>query len=122
MFCNVMASKIAVQRVCERSGEAFVAKTTVTRFCSDYCAKRAYKTRKRKAKIEGSNLETGQKIQWPILEIQAKEFFSVADVCVLFSVGPTTVWRLCKSGKIKSVKIGRRRFIKRSAIDKLFEG
>ncbi len=116
-----MSSSIRVQRICEHCEKAFEAKTTVTRFCSDYCAKRAYKVRQRQARIKASDEETRQTIARPLVEIQAKEFLSLANVCDLFGVSRTTVWRLCKSGRLKSVKIGRQRYIKRSAIDRLFE-
>ena len=53
-----MRSKISVQRICEHCGDVFTAKTTVTRFCGDNCAKRAYKQRLKASKIEVSNKET----------------------------------------------------------------
>lgn len=116
-----MSSLIKVQRICELCGKTFEAKTTVTRFCSDYCSKRGYKLRKRKEAIERSDAETRAAILRPITEIQQKDFLSLEDICTLFGASRTTVWRLCKSGKIKSVKIGRKRFVKRAALEKLFE-
>lgn len=116
-----MRGEIKVQRVCELCHRTFEAKTTVTRFCGDYCAKRAYKIRKRNERIEASDEETRRIIQKPLVEVQARQFLSAADFCQLFEVSRTTFWRLCKTRKIKSVKIGRKRFVKRSTIDKLFE-
>lgn len=116
-----MSSEIRVQRICEYCAKSFEAKTTVTRFCSDYCAKRAYKLRKRKERIEASETETRERIRRPLSEIQAKEFLSVEDVCDLFGVSRSTVWRLCKSGRVKTAKIGRKRFLLRASIDKLFQ-
>ncbi len=116
-----MSTTIRVQRICELCGKPFEAKTTVTRFCSDYCSKRGYKLRKRQENIEASNAETRTAILRPITEIQQKDFLSVEDVCILFGVSRTTIWRLSKSGRLKSVKIGKKRFIKRAALDRLFE-
>ena len=116
-----MSSEIRVQRICEHCAKDFEAKTTVTRFCSDYCAKRAYKLRKRKERIEASKEETRQAIRQPITEIQAKDYLSVEDVCDLFGVSRTTVWRLCKHNRVKWAKIGRKRFILRASIDQLFK-
>lgn len=116
-----MSSKIRVQRICEHCAKTFEAKTTVTRFCSDYCAKRAYKQRKRKERIESSEVETRQTIRRPVVEIQAKDYLSVEDVCDLFGVSRSTVWRLCKAKRVKSAKIGRKRFILRASIDLLFQ-
>lgn len=116
-----MSSEIRVQRICEHCANAFEAKTTVTRFCSDYCSKRAYKLRKRKERIEESEAETRQMIRRPLAEIQAKEFLSVEDVCDLFGVSRSTVCRLCKTKRVTSAKIGRKRFILRTSIDQLFK-
>jgi len=115
-----MSSEIRVQRVCEHCAQTFEAKTTVTRFCSDYCAKRAYKLRQRKARIEASKAETRQVIRRPLAEIQTKDFLSVEDVCDLFGVSRSTVWRLCRAKRVKSAKIGRKRLILRTSIDLLF--
>jgi len=115
-----MSSEIRIQRICEHCAKAFEAKTTVTRFCSDYCAKRAYKLRKRKERIAASEAETRQNIRRPLTEIQGKDFLSVEDVCDLFGVSRATVWRLCRAKRVKSAKIGRKRFILRTSIDQLF--
>src|SRR5688572_26805490 len=42
-----MSSNMRIQKVCEECEQEFIAKTTVTRCCSDGCAKRLYKRRKR---------------------------------------------------------------------------
>lgn len=110
-----------VKRICLHCGNEFIAQTSVTKYCGDVCAKRAYKARKRAEKIEASNEETRQTIQAPIVELQAKDFLSYEEFCQLFKVSRTTVWRLCKEGKLKSVKIGKRKFISRASIDRLFE-
>ena len=54
-----MSSNIRLQKTCQHCGNRFTAKTTVTQFCSDTCAKRAYKQRKRDAKIEVAIKEDG---------------------------------------------------------------
>lgn len=116
-----MSSNIRLKKVCQACGEEFIAKTTVTKYCGDACAKRAYKARKRAEKIQASEEETIATMQQSIVELQVKDFLSVQDFCQLFKVSRTTVWRLCKDGKLKAVKIGRRKFISRASIDKLFE-
>ena len=53
-----MSSNIRNEKVCQQCGNEFVAKTTVTQYCSDICAKRAYKARKKKEKLQNvSKLE-----------------------------------------------------------------
>jgi len=50
-----MSSNIEVQRVCQLCGKKFTARTTVTKYCSDRCSKKAYKLRYRESKILQSN-------------------------------------------------------------------
>ncbi len=110
-----------VKRICQHCGNGFTAQTSVTKYCGDICAKRAYKARKRAEKIEASNEETRQIIQAPIVELQAKDFLSIGEVCSLFQVSRATVWRMGRDGKLKTVKIGKRKFVSRKALDSLFE-
>ena len=115
-----MASTIRINKNCRHCGNEFVAKTTVTKYCGDVCAKRAYKARKKAEKIATVNKETEVIVSQPITSIQAKDFLSVQEVCQLFKVSRTTVWRLTKEGKVHSAKIGRKKFITRASIDALF--
>lgn len=115
-----MASTIRINKICRHCGNEFVAKTTVTKYCGEVCAKRAYKARKKAEKVNAAIKETQEIINTPIVDIQAKDFLSVQDVCRLFKVSRTTVWRLTKEGKVHSAKIGRKKFITRSSIDALF--
>lgn len=115
-----MSSNIQIQRICQYCGKEFTAKTTVTQHCSDYCAKRAYKARKRAEKIDKSNKETLKiKIQ-PIEELKAKEVLTVKDVAQLLGCSVRTAYRLIKDEKLKSVNLGTRMTrIKRSDIDRM---
>ncbi len=112
-----MSSNMHVQRVCEECGSEFTARTTVTRFCSEKCAKRSYKKRIRKGKIESSNEETSQKLAQPINTLQTKEFLTIQEVCQLLGFSRTTLWRLLKDRRIHSKKIGRKHIFTRSQID-----
>lgn len=47
-----MSSNIRLQKTCQHCGNRFTAKTTVTKFCSDTCAKWAYKQRKWNENVE----------------------------------------------------------------------
>jgi len=58
-----MSSNIRVLRICKLCGEEFIAKTTVTKFCGDRCAKRAYKARKKDEKIGASIAESQKELQ-----------------------------------------------------------
>ncbi|MFL0131990.1 hypothetical protein [Tenacibaculum maritimum] len=47
-----MSSNIRIEKKCFFCGTTFIARTTVTKHCSNSCAKKAYKARKRKEKID----------------------------------------------------------------------
>jgi excisionase family DNA binding protein len=115
-----MTSKIEVQRICMHCNKEFTARTTVTKYCSDVCAKRAYKARKREEKIQQSEKETLKIIKRPIEELKAKEFLNVRDVSILLGCSMHTTYRLIENKTLKAVNLGQRLTrIKRSEIDKL---
>ena len=117
-----MSSNIKVQRICQHCGEEFTARTTVTQYCGDNCAKRAYKARQKAAKVEASNKETISIISRPIEELKAKEFLTVRDVAALLNLSIRTTYRLIEQGNIKGVNLAERKtLVKRSDIDNLFQ-
>lgn len=116
-----MSSNIKIQRICQHCRKEFTARTTVTRYCGDDCAKRAYKARQRAAKVEVSINETSRIKAQPIEELKAKEFLTIAETCKLLSVSRWTVWRSIKRNELKAGKIGRKTIIKRSDIDNLLK-
>ncbi len=117
-----MSSNIKIQRICQHCGNEFTARTTVTQYCGDNCAKRAYKARIRNAKVEVSNTETLRIKTKPIEELKAKEFLTVRDIATLLNCSVRTVYYYIKSGNIKAVNLGQRiTRVKRSEIDKLFQ-
>src|SRR5580700_9516654 len=103
-----MSSNIVVQRICQHCGKEFTAKTTVTQYCSDDCAKRAYKARIKAAKIQASNKETLLVKAKPIEELKKKEFLTVRDVSMLLNCSIRTAYRLIEQGNIKAVNIAER--------------
>jgi excisionase family DNA binding protein len=115
-----MTSHIRVQRICQHCGAEFTAKTTVTQYCGDGCAKRAYKARLRQTKIEQSEAETKAIRKEPLAEIQAKEFLGIAEACRLLGVSRWTLHRAIKRGAIQTAKFGRRTIIRRASLEALF--
>jgi len=117
-----MSSNIQIQRVCKHCGKEFTARTTVTQYCSDDCAKRAYKARMRAAKVEASNNETKRIKNQPTEELKAKEFLTVREVAALLNCSLRSAYYYIEAGNIKAVNLGQRiTRIKRSEIDKLFQ-
>lgn len=116
-----MSSNIHVQRICKHCSMEFTARTTVTQYCGDNCAKRAYKERQRTTKIETSKIETEQIKTRPIEELKSKEFLTVRDVSKLLNCSIRTAYRLIGQGNIKAVNLSQRKtLVKRSEIDRLF--
>lgn len=116
-----MSSNIKVQRICQHCGNEFTARTTVTQYCSDVCAKYAYKVRVKAAKIEFSNAETQLIKSKPIEDLKAKEFLTVRDVATLLNCSVRSAYYYIESGNIKAVNLGQRiTRVKRSEIDKHF--
>ena len=117
-----MSSNIEIERICQHCNKDFIAKTTVTRYCSDDCAKRAYKARKRAEKIGVSIAEIQQIRQKPIEDLKAREFLTVMQVSKLIGCSKQNVYKLINTGKLKATNIlMKKTIVKRSEIDKLFE-
>ena len=116
-----MSSNIKVQRICQHCGNEFTARTTVTKYCGDTCAKRAYKARQKTKKVDVSNNETLQVKTKPIEVLKAKEFLTVKDVAALLNCSIRSVYYYIDSGKLKATNLSKRLTrVKRSEIDKLF--
>ena len=49
-----MSSNIRVSRICQFCEKEFIARTTVTKFCSHKCNSKAYKMKKRNEKVKTS--------------------------------------------------------------------
>lgn len=109
-----------LEKTCRYCGDAFTAKTTVTLYCSDNCAKRAYKKRKRNEKIETAIGQETQRKQYDPF-INQKQFLTIEDVCNLISASRWTIYRLIDKRKLKATKLGRNIRITRQAIDEFFK-
>jgi excisionase family DNA binding protein len=117
-----MSSNIFIQRICDHCSKEFTARTTVTKFCSNPCAKRAYKARKQAEKIKQSDSETLLIKNKPIEDLKAKEFLSVKDIALLLGCSTRTAYRLIDSGKLNAVNLSERLTrVKRAELNKLME-
>jgi excisionase family DNA binding protein len=117
-----MSSNIKVQRICQFCSNEFTAKTTVTQYCSDTCAKRGYKLRLRNKKVEEAVKETARIRAKPIEELNAKEFLTVAEAAALLNFSKRTIYYYVALGRINAVNLSQRLIrIRRAEINKLFE-
>lgn len=122
-----MSSNIQIPKTCEYCGKAFIARTTVTKCCSDNCSKRAYKARKRQDKIQSTiegeiqkNKSNPSENNSPAISLNSKDFLSITDASQLIGVSRWTIQRMIKRGELKAVQFGRKHIIKRSQIENLF--
>jgi len=115
------ASKLRIPRVCEHCGNAFEAKTVVTRFCSDACKSAANRQRKKQALQEERKQQILQENAATIAEIQTRPYISVSEAVVLFGISKDTIHRLIRAGKIPAVNLGKRLTrISRAHIEAMF--
>lgn len=114
-----MSSNISIEKICLFCNDSFIAKTTVTKYCSHKCASRAYKKRKREEKIEKSQSHLIPEV---IKNVSGQgEFWSIKEACAYLGIGRSTLYRAIKRKQIKSLNIGRRVLIHRDHIYELFK-
>jgi excisionase family DNA binding protein len=112
-----------IVKVCQSCGREFIARTTVTACCSDPCAKKYYKEKKRREKIASANLKTEIQrkpelfvTEEQIRAIQAKELLDLKEAALLLNVSPLTLRRWVLSGKMVSVKMGKKHLFNRDIL------
>jgi excisionase family DNA binding protein len=108
-----MSSNIRVNKICEFCNSLFVARTTVTRFCGDVCAKRAYKARKRLEAINESDINTKKYIVESLDRLLMKPYLTKREASSILGVSTRTLDRLNKRGEIFYHHVGRRVIINR---------
>ncbi len=122
-----MSTNISISRSCQYCGNLFLAKTTVTKYCSHKCNSRHYKERVRAAKISTSDEETTKdlggiekKIRKEVLE--ENQLLSVSEVATLIRSTPKAVYKMIHSERLRARNFGIRKFrILRSDIFAIFE-
>lgn len=114
-----MSSSIRIEKTCTFCGANFIAKTTVTQFCSDNCAKRSYKKRKREGKILNA-IERDKQMHPFNPIVKQKEFLSIDESCQLLGASRWTIYRMIDKGRLKAAKLGSRTIVARKEIDNFF--
>ncbi len=117
-----MSSNLAINRICQNCGKEFVARTTVTRYCGDSCAKKGYKKSKRVERYNPINEETLRIKRLQLEELKAREFLSVSQAAKVLGCSRQNVYKLIRSGKLPAKNLLlKKTMIKRVDIDRLFE-
>ena len=124
---HVVSSNMIIPKNCCYCGKAFIAKTTLTRYCGHTCNSRHYKQVIKKEKLQKTLIEQQQKMQSlhtlqsaNSSSIQFKTFLCIQDAADLIGVSRWTINRMIKRGDLLIHKFGRKKIIERSQIDKLF--
>ena len=89
-----MSSNIETTRVCEHCKQDFIARTTITRFCSHKCNNAAYKLRLKEIKINQSKTETAIVKITPVLETMMKAYYTIDDLSQIFGLSKRTFYRI----------------------------
>lgn len=116
-----MSSNITVLRICEHCQSEFVAKTTVTRFCGDDCAKKNYKLRLKNKKIQKSNEWTASKrIELSKRkDLSVLEYLNPTDASKLLQCSRMNIYDLMNTGQIKYSQLSeKKRLISRDEINR----
>lgn len=117
-----MSSKIEIQRICQHCGCEFMARTTITKYCSHRCNRIAYKANIRNGKLETSDRATQLIKSKPIENLKAKEFLKVSEVAELLNCSIRSAYYYISNGSLKATNLGQRiTRVKRSELDKLFQ-
>lgn len=120
-------TKFTILKQCEHCAEMFEAQKRTTRFCSQRCASRNYKLRKRLEAKKEVEAETRQRLKpkvkaLDLATIKEKEFLSVSEVAKLFGCSKKTVYRMIEANEINANNLLERLTrIRRKDIERLFE-
>lgn len=122
-----MSSNIRINKVCSFCKQTFVAKTFSTKYCSHKCNSRDYKMKVKIEKLEKSKEEFTQTIKLVKLKkqeldletLKTKSYLSITEVCALVNISDSTIRKLIKEEKIKSIRLGKKHIIPKSQLDDL---
>lgn len=108
--------KMNIERECKVCGNVFRAATLDSFYCSSKCSKVAWK-RKHDADI------VAEKLRQMAKEVDdLSTFITVQEAASLYNITKTSLYRLIRSGKIPSVRVGARMVrINRIELEKLVE-
>ena len=118
---------MAIPKTCTYCGKAYIAKTTLTRYCCHICNSRHWKQKAKEEKIQNSLIGQQQTMQSQqtlptvnSISLANKNYLCVQDAADLIGVSRWTINRMIKRGDLQIHKFGRKKIIERSQIDKLF--
>ncbi|MBK9402413.1 MAG: DNA-binding protein [Bacteroidetes bacterium] len=84
-----MTSTFKIQRICHYCKEEFSARTTVTKYCSHLCNKKALKEKYKSDKVEASHSETVAFKLNTVNEAKIKDYLTPKEVAALLNLSIT---------------------------------
>ena len=119
-----MSSNIRLKKICFSCGQLFIAKTAVTKCCSDACAKALYKKRLRDQKLEAAQRANKDDIASIVTNTTAnsddkkeeKELIDITALAALTGLSERTLFRLIKDPLFPKFKIGKRLLFKKEKV------
>jgi excisionase family DNA binding protein len=117
-----MSSNIIIPKICLECNEGFIAKTTVTKFCSQKCAAKAYKKKKKSEKITSTlKTEYEKSVGIDMELIQSKEYLSIKETCLILGISRMSLYRYIKNKTIVASNIGGKVIIKKQVINEIIK-
>jgi predicted DNA-binding protein (UPF0251 family) len=117
-----MSSNFIMKKTCEQCGKLFVAKTSVTRFCSLKCNNKNIKLRKKASYIIPEQKVTKKRVGHTLEELTSLEFLDVKGAAKLLGASEKIVRAMINSGRLKATNLSvRKTVISRKDIDALFD-
>lgn len=118
-----MSSNIRLKKVCQHCGNIFTARTTVTKYCSDVCSKRAYKERVKEEKVRRARERTREEMLTPVpalsnesQKVFSKELVNIRELSMITSLSERTLFRLIKDKRFPKMKVGDRLVFNKDAV------
>ena len=100
-----MSSKIQIAKICDQCAISFIAKTTVTRFCSKLCNSKFHKTTARNAKLLEASIDTlTKKTETKTAQIE-RQYLNVKEVADLLGVSKRSVYGMINSGRLNALNL-----------------
>ncbi|WP_123947436.1 helix-turn-helix domain-containing protein [Chryseobacterium pennae] len=104
-----MSSHIRIEKVCQYCGTKFIAKTTVTRYCSNICNKKAYKLEQRNTKISYAKYKARniEERQYP--SVTHPVYLTVKETSAILKCSTKMVYFLISIGRLKAINLSVRK-------------
>jgi excisionase family DNA binding protein len=100
-----MAERIQFEFACKTCGKLFTAYTSVTKYCSNNCARRRNKAEKRKERLLLESEETKERNRQKLL---LQENLSLTDAAALLGISRPTLYKLLDDRNVELLRISKR--------------